>query len=193
MGTYTVVATDSLGCTDTVSVSLTDPLPISISGSVSNTTCIACANGSIDLTVTGGTPAYQYAWSDSMMTQDIQNLISGNYSVCVTDANNCTVCDTFSVVDQPTGVQTIFNASDVTAYPNPINNEVRIRNTWVSNEPILYSLFTLTGQQLFYEKFKGAEFHINLSDIADGIYMLQLMEESSKNIKRIPLLINHTH
>ncbi|MBK7849620.1 MAG: T9SS type A sorting domain-containing protein [Bacteroidetes bacterium] len=192
MGTYTVVATDSLACTDTISFSLVDPLPISISGSVVNTTCIACANGSIDLTVTGGTPAFQYAWSDSMMTQDLQNLISGTYSVCVTDANNCNLCDTFSVVDQPTSVQTILNEPDVMAYPNPIVNVVTVLNTWASTEPIHYTLFTLTGQQLIYEKFKGAEFHINLSDIANGVYMLQLVGEDSQTIRRISLLVNHT-
>jgi hypothetical protein len=193
MGTYTVVATDSMGCTDTDSATIVDPLPISISGSVANTTCIACANGSIDLTVTGGTPSYQYLWSDSMITQDLQNLISGTYSVCVTDANNCSLCDTFTVVDQPTGVQTIFNTSDVTAYPNPIVNEVTILNTWASTEPIHYSLFTLTGQQLFCESFKGAEFQINVSEFANGMYMLQMVGENTQTIKRMPLMVNHNH
>jgi aminopeptidase-like protein len=54
-----------------------------------NSTC-GNSNGSIDLTVSGGTPAYTYNWGGGVTTQDRSNLAAGTYTVTVTDANNCT-------------------------------------------------------------------------------------------------------
>ena len=46
-------------------------------------------NGSIDLTVTGGTSPYLYYWSNGDNTEDIYNLTAGTYSLYLVDANNC--------------------------------------------------------------------------------------------------------
>lgn len=49
--------------------------------------CFAGRNGSIDLTVTGGTAPYTYQWSNGEKTEDISNLSAQYYRVHVTDAN----------------------------------------------------------------------------------------------------------
>jgi hypothetical protein len=51
--------------------------------------CTGAADGSIDLTVTGGVPGFTYAWSNSATTQDISGLSAGIYTVTVTDADGC--------------------------------------------------------------------------------------------------------
>ncbi len=48
-------------------------------------------NGSIDLTVTGGSPTYQYDWNTGAFSQDIYFLYPGIYTVTVTDAGIQTV------------------------------------------------------------------------------------------------------
>jgi hypothetical protein len=54
-----------------------------------NETCTGAADGSIDLTVTGGVGPFTYAWSNAATTQDISGLVAGIYSVTVTDAGGC--------------------------------------------------------------------------------------------------------
>jgi len=52
------------------------------------------ANGSIDLTISGGTPNYNFNWSDlsgNTQPEDRIDLEGGTYSVTVTDANGCSV------------------------------------------------------------------------------------------------------
>ncbi|HZF99945.1 MAG TPA: T9SS type A sorting domain-containing protein, partial [Chitinophagales bacterium] len=46
-------------------------------------------NGSVNLTVSGGTSPYTYAWSNGATTQDILNVAAGTYTVTVTQANGC--------------------------------------------------------------------------------------------------------
>lgn len=54
-------------------------------------------NGSINLSVSGGDSPYTYQWSNGMTTQDVSNLLAGNYMVTVTGHNNCTAVDTIYV------------------------------------------------------------------------------------------------
>jgi hypothetical protein len=88
-GTYTVTVTDANNCTATTSATITQPTAIALSVTPANSTC-GSANGSINLTVSGGTPSYTYAWSNSSTIQDPTGLMAGTYTVTVTDANGCT-------------------------------------------------------------------------------------------------------
>lgn len=89
-GTYTVTVTDALGATSSQVFTVTQPSQISTSASVSNGGCYNNNNGSINLSVSGGTAPYSYSWSNNATSQDIHNLSAGVYSVIVTDAHGCT-------------------------------------------------------------------------------------------------------
>ena len=96
-GNYSVIATDSIGCTDTDTTVLVEPTGILISGSVSDVLCNGDTNGSISLSVSGGTPTYVYLWNNGATTASISNLAAGPYAVTVTDANGCMAMQSFTV------------------------------------------------------------------------------------------------
>lgn len=112
-GTYTVTVEDSDGCTATQSFTITEPAaPLAVSLSRSDAFCFGTNTGSITTTVSGGTIPYTYLWNDGDLNQNRNNVFSGNYTVTVTDNNNCT--ETASVfVDQPADITTTTNSSDV--------------------------------------------------------------------------------
>jgi gliding motility-associated-like protein len=102
-GTYTVTITDANGCTANVSATITQPLS-SLSANATathNVLCNAGTDGSIDLTVNGGTSPYSYNWSNGASTEDLNNLTSGTYAVTITDANGCTT-NASATITQPT-------------------------------------------------------------------------------------------
>ncbi len=95
-GTYTVTITDADGCTSTASYTLTQPAALSLSLAATNDsnplpgTGAANANGSIDLTVSGGTSPYTFSWNTAATTEDLSDLHRAQYNVTVTDDNGCT-------------------------------------------------------------------------------------------------------
>ncbi len=89
-GTYTVTVTDAAGYSLTETVTITQPAAITVSTSVTDESCDGANDGSIILTVSGGTPGYSYNWSTGAISQNISSLPDGTYSVTITDANGCT-------------------------------------------------------------------------------------------------------
>ena len=60
------------------------------SATATNSSCAAAANGTVNLTVSGGTLPLIYAWSNAASTEDLSAVAPGTYSVTVTDVNGCT-------------------------------------------------------------------------------------------------------
>lgn len=54
---------------------------------VTHTNCYAPDGGAIDITVAGGTPPYDYQWSNAVQVEDPSGLTQGTYSVTVTDSS----------------------------------------------------------------------------------------------------------
>jgi hypothetical protein len=98
-GTYSVTVTDANLCTQILSKTITQPAVLSLSVNKVNATCPNTTDGSIDLSVSGGTPAYSYAWSNGATTQDLSGLLPGTYSVTVTDANGCTKNTSVTIIN----------------------------------------------------------------------------------------------
>jgi gliding motility-associated-like protein len=95
-GTFTVTVTDANGCTASLTETVTEASPIALTDSVTNATCNGTNDGEIDLTVSGGTSPYVFAWSNGATTEDLTGLAPGTYSVLVIDGNSCT--DTLAAV-----------------------------------------------------------------------------------------------
>ena len=64
------------------------------------TTTSACEEGgSITTNVIGGTMPYTYLWSDFTATMNRENLLPGDYSLTVTDANGCVAVSSTTILD----------------------------------------------------------------------------------------------
>ncbi|MFK7775977.1 MAG: gliding motility-associated C-terminal domain-containing protein [Saprospiraceae bacterium] len=118
-GTYTPVITDSsTGCTASGNpITLTQPTDISMSSSVTNTSCNGGNDGSISLSISGGTGNpnnYSVTWSNGGTGQNLNSLSAGSYTPTVTDESGCVKVGSAITVGQPTpitSIPTINNAS----------------------------------------------------------------------------------
>ncbi|MFT4981568.1 MAG: subtilisin-like proprotein convertase family protein, partial [Bacteroidia bacterium] len=106
-GNYILTVTDSVGCSDNISVTILDGSSLSLSSISISSECNE-ANGSIDLTVTGGSSNYGYSWQpDGQTTEDLSGLAAGIYDVTVTD-------NTIGCIDSLTVIVNDFPGHDVT-------------------------------------------------------------------------------
>ncbi len=135
-GTYTVTVTDGNSEITIESFILSEPDKIIISDNINNTTC-ANNNGSIDITVSGGMPAFTYLWSNSEITEDISGLAGGSYTVTVTDINNCIDSAAFVVASSTQPVIVIDSVKNVSCF-NGTDGSVYISVTG-NNGPVSYA------------------------------------------------------
>jgi gliding motility-associated-like protein len=111
-GTYTVEVTDINNCPvqANLQIVLSEPsAPLSIDNSIiqtypggSNVSCFNAADGSVNVTVSGGTPGYTYVWTNAFGVvvgagEDLINAPCGSYQLLVTDANGCTAQSAYTL------------------------------------------------------------------------------------------------
>ncbi len=114
-GNYTVTVTDANSCSATASGTVSQPPQIVSTGFVTNATCNGTANGGVVLTVNGGAGGFTYNWSNNSTGQNLQTVDAGNYSVTITDANLCSVINSF-IVTQPSAIVITTNNTNVSCF-----------------------------------------------------------------------------
>ncbi|MBO73353.1 MAG: hypothetical protein CMD35_07045, partial [Flavobacteriales bacterium] len=99
---YSVIVTDGKGCKDTTYVNLNQPDSIEISIIENQANCTNSYDGSVDITVSGGTGAYNYFWEGNNYTsaiEDASGMAIGLYTITVTDENGCLTQDTALITE----------------------------------------------------------------------------------------------
>ncbi len=116
-GNYTVSVTDSKGCSQTLNASVTQPPQLmSKLGDVKHINCFGDKTGSIPLVVSGGVTPYSFKWSNGSVSQNLDHVGAGTYTVTITDKNGC--AQTLSAtINQPLKlVSSVIATKDVTCF-----------------------------------------------------------------------------
>jgi hypothetical protein len=93
------VITEANNCKAFDTTTITEPDTLIGTLTHTDVKCFGDADGTVDLSVTGGTSPYKYAWSNGDTTEDLSGLSGGEYSVIITDTNNCVWYDTAQVAE----------------------------------------------------------------------------------------------
>jgi hypothetical protein len=177
-GDYEIVITDSEGCvSDVITVTVGEPDELEITDDVVVDDSGA-GDGSIDITVEGGTGTLDFDWTGpgnfTANTEDIENLDGGAYEVTITDENGCEVTMTFDVV---TGVEEYLAGITFQLTPNPNNGEFWLTLNGVDGRNVFYNVFDATGREITagqINAFNTATTFVDMSSEADGMYFLRL-------------------
>ncbi len=116
-GLYTVIAQDQNGCFVYLEYTITEPVLLTTTATTTPEICVGSEDGSITLTVDGGTAPYRTAINSNSEVDFVQDrldftdLAAGNYLIFVRDANGC---ETNIVVDVEAGVN--LNATITPVY-----------------------------------------------------------------------------
>lgn len=108
-GTYDLTVSDINNCSATLEdIEVGSPEPIQVTvDTVVSASCNAILDGSILITVSGGTGNYTYSWSNGGQTEDLIDIAAGTYSVSVEDENGCNVILGGIVVEVPNALAAV--------------------------------------------------------------------------------------
>ncbi|MAO45968.1 MAG: hypothetical protein CL823_02350 [Crocinitomicaceae bacterium] len=95
-GEYTYITIDQNGCDSTATLNLTVS-DLSLSADLIEPSCYDSEDGAIDLTYTSNAMPVDIMWSNGLMFEDNLNIPAGEYTVTITDANDCEQSETFNL------------------------------------------------------------------------------------------------
>ena len=117
VGDYTLDITDGAGCVYSEIFTISETPELTATTTATDALCNGDANGTIDLSVSGGTAPYAFDWTGPngfvSTDEDIADLEAGDYDVIITDANGCTVAVS-ATVGEPVAITldpTIVNST----------------------------------------------------------------------------------
>ena len=119
-GLYSASITDSLGCSDSIFIQITEPQSaLNSIGLSTDATCSGSIDGSIQVIASGGVGPYSYSLnSQTPVPQGIfTSLSAGTYICAITDANGCSITDTFQI-NEPNPISFVAAVDPVTCFGN---------------------------------------------------------------------------
>lgn len=127
-GKYEVKISDENDCSIVEEYAVTQPDELIIQlDSIKNSS--GASDGSVEVTILGGTPGFDYAWTGPMgftsSEEDIYQLDAGWYTLTVEDAHDCTIEDDQIEVKQTTSTKGLNEGNFGKVFPNPTFGEVR--------------------------------------------------------------------
>jgi hypothetical protein len=156
--------------------------------SIQDISCVGCCDGSVDLTVQGGTSPYSYNWNNGDTTQDISDLCEGIYTVTITDSFGCTHQDT-ATVSAPSDIAEHTGRSTFNIYPNPAKHQLHIKYQTAGNTAAV-SLINRTGKTVKKVNLQNPAGNrvINTSQLTPGLYFIRIEADDSVQWKKVSIL-----
>ena len=188
-GTYCVEVMDVFGCAGFLCASVLPGCgPLGLNTEVTFETVPGSNDGTIDLTVSAGTPPYTYIWDNGATTEDIAALAPGMYCVTVTDFHGCvdeTCADIFIV-----SVNNITGLTSIELYPNPTSNETSLALEFERVVDARVEIVNLLGQQLQsleLTAIKSDVVELDVRNYQSGVYYVRVIVDGESAVK--PLMI----
>lgn len=187
-GTYSVTIIDNIACKVTNIATITQPVALTTSVSVTYATDSSSAK--VKATVAGGTAPYGYGWSNgSNATSSINVTQSGTYTVNVTDANNCASSGSATVIR--VGVKDLNSYFDnIHLYPNPTDGKLTINVQFGKIEEIHVEIYNILGDKIknnITNTMKNGLFTIDLSAMPQGLYLIRIQAGNKATTRKVTL------
>jgi len=167
VGTYTVMVTDANGCVNIGTVEIQSPPPISISFTHTDITCFGGNDGAVDAMVEGGSPPYDYEWSNGGMGSSMNNIVAGTYTLIITDLNACQKSESIEILQPDELLVSSSNVVDITCFGEQ-NGEINITGSG-GTEPLVYTLSPgdIANETGIFNNLGSGNYSITLNDAAN--------------------------
>ena len=149
-------------------------------------------------TIDAGNGFASYLWSTGATTQSITldsnnfNVGTNDYSVKVTNNDNCSNSDTITLtVDPCTGILTpVLSGAKISILPNPNKGQFELRISGLENQIYDLGIYNSVGSKVYSESIKSSglstqSFKLDFSTYPKGIYYVRLQSKGQISVKKI--------
>lgn len=161
-GIYQLTVTGNNGCSSTLSniAVNTSNGPLINLDSIRNVTCFGGSDGGIFISVSNGSPTYNYIWSNGATSSQLSGIQSGLYQLTVTDAAGCSISSvSYTLLDGINNSAQINNVATLCLNTNAIQLTVSgaAGGLWSGSNISSSGLFTpsSTGINAVYYSFSA--------------------------------------
>ena len=109
-GGYNVTVTGANGCDHFENFGILEPNTLDFNIVLGNVTCNGAQDGTANINVSGGQAPYTYTWNTGSTSDVEANLSPGIYEITISDANNCSVVESFEILE-PDAIQLSISAN----------------------------------------------------------------------------------
>ena len=172
---YTVVATTTLGCSNTAVKTITVNALPSISIITSNT--LICSGETATLTASG---VNTYSWSSGSLVSNeiVTPTTSTDYTVTGTDINGCSNIATITQsVSLCTGIETVTANNQIEVYPNPVNAVLYI-DIEIEKPDTKINIYNTLGTLVFSDALISSKNQVNIDELRNGIYIMKIIQNN---------------
>lgn len=191
--TFALVITDSENCIDTFEYSLVEPSPIQIAiDSINQNLCHNDAQGFIELTISGGTPPFDYNWSNNTgftsSNQDVFNLEANIYELSILDNRSCPK-DTAFQITSPAPLNVAIAVDDVDCYSYATGEIQLTTNGGVTPYQYVWST-SISDSSNTLDSLIAGSYTVNIID-ENNCTLDTLIEVSEPNRLAASPIVNH--
>ncbi len=195
-GKYAIVVSDNVGLSTVMKIVIGQPDALVLAAFALGTSGPGANDGSINLTVRGGTHDYFFAWDNGATSEDISGLSAGDYTVVVTDGYGCqksvtrTVSDVSMISNGGNNNNQGIKAPNTNAggnnmttsmFPNPASDFLRVNTKGDAQ----ISVVNVNGQEVIAKNLTSENSMLDVTNLPAGNYLVTVKtatETTTKNI-----------
>lgn len=186
-GSYTVTVADVGGCVSTLTFTVGGPDQVAPNLSTTDATTSTSNDGAASVSPTGGTGAYTVNWSTGATGNSISGLAPGNYSVAVSDANNCTETQNFTI-GVTSGIVDVTELVGLNIYPNPNEGRFTLDVEMNRADDLRVEIYNTIGL-IVYEKdldhVLNTSVQLDLTELPSAAYYVKVSSSEFSEIRKV--------
>lgn len=190
-GSYKASVTDANGCNETLDIDIAQPSILQISVDSILNDVNGAGTGGIQVTVSGGTAPYLFAWnwngSAYSDAEDLSQLYAGDYTLLLGDTNGCTIWSNTITVENSTHTVGIRELISIGLNPNPAQVHTELVFGKIITEPVEVQVFDGVGRSAIRQTFEGnsSSYTVDVSELSSGVYTVKIEIAGKSFIKKL--------
>lgn len=166
-GNYTISVSDVNNCQTTIDAIISQPSEISPSlANSQHVNCFGENNGSFQIQAVGGTGSYNFSMGNETNSTGIfENLAAGNYTISITDTNNC-LSIFATTIAQPSAITSVISTTQNVNCFGENNGSIEVQASGGVGD-LNFTLGNETNSTGVFENLEAGNYNITVTDEND--------------------------